>query len=187
MNKKIILFNGPPRSGKDTIAKYINQIISKSEIIKITKPIKEKTHQFYNIDKPYDYFDDEKIKDSPSIYFNNMTPREAYIKTSNELKKEYGKNIIMDLFIKEIEKSDSNIIINSDIGDNNELNRIMEIFDHENIILFRIYRDGKTFKKDCRKYIENDERIFTKDIKNIENKEIEYLVETMKYIYNFLN
>jgi hypothetical protein len=96
MVKNVILFNGPPRSGKDTYANELLKYISNAQIFHLAGVLKNVTHNAYGLfDVGYDYF--EENKDLPNDIFLGKTPRECYIHMSeNYLKPLHGT----DFFIK---------------------------------------------------------------------------------------
>ena len=110
--KKILLLNGPPRSGKDTIAEYLEG--HGWHHGKFSKVLKERTHALYGmIDCPYDAF--ENVKDENLSVFFGITPREAYINTSEMLMKPvHGDDIWVRIFIQELEKVKKDYIVVSD-------------------------------------------------------------------------
>ena len=161
--KKIIVINGPPRSGKDTICQHLLEKTECSEEIKFTKPVKEITHANAGLCVLHDYF--ETVKDTPNEIFSGKTPREAYIETSENLREKHGQTHIAELFAEEIRKSNAEIILNSDIGFDFELNLLIEEFGNDSILLIKLERDGKSFQNDCRNYL-SDTTVDTVLVKN---------------------
>lgn len=149
--KKIILFNGPPRAGKDTASEFVLSENANCRLVKITEAVKNKAHKDYNLNVSHDFF--EPNKDTPLDVFSGKTPREVYIETSETLREIHGENIVIEMFMDTVKSTDHDVIINPDIGYDFEAAKIIEEFGVENILLVRIHRDGKNFDNDCRNWI----------------------------------
>ena len=183
--KFIILFNGPPRTGKDTVSEFLLKELQGSVIIKFTKPVKDMTHKKYNLDVEHDYYED--LKDTHLIEFQGKTPRESYIETSTNLREKEGNNAVAKLFVKEVLESTADIVINPDIGYDFEAEELFNSFDISNILLFKINREGKSFEHDCRDWLTVDtkyENLKTYNVFN-DNKE-EFISEVADYVRDFL-
>jgi hypothetical protein len=82
----VILFNGPARSGKDTIAEHMFSLLRVNGyapyLVRLATANKRKTMLRYNlpVDK-YKYYDD--YKDAVFSEFGVLSPRQAYIETYN--------------------------------------------------------------------------------------------------------
>src|SRR5690349_14966217 len=88
---RLLLVNGPPRSGKDTVGAILREFFPGSIYeTKMAKALKERTHALYNLLDPetgralrHDAF--ELVKDQPRDEFRGLTPRRAYIAVSEML------------------------------------------------------------------------------------------------------
>lgn len=182
MTKKIVLFNGPPSSGKDTAANLFAEIYAeKTFAYKMALPLKEACHKMMGLEgsledleplkelpvkflvrKEYDYYP------SPTKIVNElgeMTLRQFYIHVSeNFMKPMFGPYIFGELAVENINNTDKTIITISDSGFADEAMPILKAFDPANVYLVRVYRNGKEFKGDSRGYIELPVTSF--DIKN---------------------
>lgn len=168
---KLILFNGPPRSGKDTACEFLKKNYN-IPYFSMIKYLKNYTHKKYGlIDIEHDHF--EAVKDAHVGYFNGMSPREAYIKTSIEdiyprLGETYYAACAFHQDILNIKNS--NIVSCSDFGKDIELEYFINKLGKNNICLITLERDGFAFTGDNRNYINiNDHRfsdIFSRHIKN---------------------
>jgi len=161
-NIKIILLNGPGRSGKDTAANFLEENYNSSDYvgylahkIKFASPLKNATHKLFGLDVEEDHFED--TKEEPMDCFNGMSPRQAYIHVDKILKGMFGEAYLgtimvnrMDLFC---EGTRHNVFFVSDCGFVREADPLIESFGKENLLLVRLYRDGYTFKGDSRDYI----------------------------------
>ncbi len=80
MSFKIILVNGPPRSGKDTIGQLLCQRLP-LVLDKFARKLKEAAHALYGMPElPHDHF--EACKDTPLEQFFGKSPRQVYIAVS---------------------------------------------------------------------------------------------------------
>ena len=152
--KKIIVFNGPPRSGKDTASEIICSHYSNSAILKFTEIVKNKTHESLGLVCAHDFF--EKDKDLKLSIFKNLTPRQAYINMSEQLRNEFGQNAIADIFVEKFHNLTEQLIVNPDIGFQFEADVLLNNLDHKNILFIKLMRNGKTFENDCRNWVNMD-------------------------------
>lgn len=154
--KKIILLNGPPGCGKDTAAQAIvlNTVYG-GRHMKFATPLKEGTHAMYGMVGAHrDHF--EAVKDMPRPEFFGQTPRQAYIKASEEwMKPSFGKDIYTKLAIQAIKKEPhGRLFVFSDCGFREEVLPLIEWARPENVLLIRLHREGCTFDGDSREYVE---------------------------------
>ena len=168
MNKspKIILLNAPPRAGKDTAAAQLmlrqddfRKLGYEPSVYKFALPLKNATHALFGLDCPPDAF--EKSKDIVSPVFMGLSPRQAYIKVSEEMVKPvigidfFGQiacNVLRDLSL--IGKDGRNLcFIISDCGFATEVFPLMAEFDEENILVVHIHRENCDFKNDSRDWL----------------------------------
>ena len=170
---QIILFNSPPGSGKTTAAQLLYDVFDKYEDVHVFKyafsrPLKEATHAMYGIDYPWDAF--EPTKDLPQEKFFGLTPRQAYIKVSEEMVKPVlGNDHWGKVFAAHAEKFNmligETVIIISDCGFKSEVDALKKKIGADNITLVRLTREGTSFVNDSRSYVE-DKDIFTATFDN---------------------
>jgi hypothetical protein len=170
MSKQIIILNGPPRIGKDTLRNKmsewykgrgiaVNHASFKEPLIKLTCDFYEFPRQSW--DNLYEYEDaGGSWKDSPNLYLNGMTPREALIHVSeNVIKPTFGKGTFGTLLGQSL-KDGINII--ADGGFTEEVYGLWEAIDYEScrnmdeIIIVKLEEEGFTFGNDSRSYISVD-------------------------------
>lgn len=154
----VIFLNGPPKSGKDTLAKYIVRTTPGFRLVKFAKILKSRTHALYGCsDLPHDFF--EKSKDEPNPTFHGLTPRQAYINVSERLMKpSHGTQIYGDMLVKEL-LADRNSVrgyVISDSGFEDEAAPVIKAFGADNCLLIKIVANkrGCSFIGDSRSYIE---------------------------------
>ena len=158
---RILLVNGPPRSGKDTVSDMIKKY-SSSEVHqeKFAYPMKIVTPMIYSITrhKWTTHLDTPDYKDIPCPELFGKTPREVQIGLSESyLKPLHGKGIFGELAVRRIETIDDkhcNLVIMSDSGFYDEAVMLIDRFGSDAIELWRLHRDGCDFKKDSRDYID---------------------------------
>lgn len=179
---RIIGMNGPPRSGKDTIAKYINRIHDNEY------RFKGDTTQYQN-GAPYEWgcpidielracvkrmrlavfalmglaYSDEKyeeIKDMPELLFNGDSVRQFMIRLMQEfIKPTYDvafavKATVADLAGSTLQYDNSRLLIITDIGFQEEVEYLEDFVGYENFMLVRLSQPGRDFSGDSRSYVE---------------------------------
>lgn len=157
---KIILLNGPPRSGKDYAGRALRAKVVNSYIFKMARQLKERTHALYGLGEdgvcyPHDWY--ENVKDKPLEDFLGITPRGAYIAVSEMLMKPlHGEDIFGRWLCDDIATSGVDLALVTDAGFQLECETVIERFGADNVTLVRIHRDGCDFSSDSRSYIELD-------------------------------
>ena len=157
---KVIALNGPPGSGKDTVADWLLRSIFKIKNpyclhTKMTRPLKAAHKAILNIDEEKEA---EEIKDIPlHILADKYTLREFDILLSEEfMKPNFGKDIFGKLWIDNnrpyIKQTDTIFII-SDLGFQEELQPLINYFGAEAILIIQLERDGCSFENDNRSYV----------------------------------
>ena len=154
LKRKLLLFNGPPRSGKDTAVQYVLDTFDGVAHLKLAGVLKDATHGLYGLaGVPTDYF--EEVKGEPQDELLGLTPRQAYINVAEKLfKPVHGETVFPELLTKQVVEQNSKVIAISDLGFQCELDYFVEKFGAENIVLYKIYRTGCTFANDSREYVE---------------------------------
>ena len=166
---KIIFFNGPPRSGKDTAALHtIEKFNFLPTVDKDWRARKVQTVHFdrfampiklafaacvgvsadkYGVVEPY-----ESTKED-IIPWLGVSYRQWQIDFSEKFMKPfYGKNIFSQLFVTR-NKDRPGLIVVPDSGFLEEVGPVAENFGSSNVLLVRIHRPGFTFAGDSRSYI----------------------------------
>lgn len=162
MVKIVVLFNGPPRSGKDTYANELTKYIPNAQMFHLAGVLKNVTHNAYGLfDVPYDYF--EENKDLPNDIFLGKTPRECYIHMSeNYLKPLHGTDFFIKKAVDMIRNSNNNFWLIPDCGFDEEVEYLSKCEDLVCIYVI-LEREGKNFNNDSRKYINTDYININKD------------------------
>jgi hypothetical protein len=183
--KIAILLNGPPRAGKDTAITALMAAfaVGSAEILKVTQPIKDLTHKRLGLECSHDAYEIEK--DLKLREFQGKTPRESYIATSAGLKREGGPGAVMDLFVDAVLASPCEVILNPDIGDDMEAERVAAMIGAERVLVIRIHRPGHDFSMDCRTWV-NSPNLTIIDVHNEPGQrrvyESEVVAQSMAFI-----
>jgi hypothetical protein len=126
--------------------------------MKFAEPLKKATHQLFGIDHwAWDHFDKPEfahLKDEPCPEFFSRTPREMYIKMSEE----FAKPQVHPQFFgwvarRKIGTANSIAFLFSDSGFIEELHPVIEYVTPASVMIVEIHADGKSFSGDSRGYI----------------------------------
>lgn len=178
----VVLFNGPPRSGKDTIVENLmSRYRDVSAHLKLSKPLKQSLKTLFNLsDEEADYL--EQTKDVSSDLLYGLSWRQAQIWLSEEvMKPRFGKDIFGKLLIKDLDYSKKFIFI-SDSGFLEEAEAIIREVGAKNVIKISLWREGCSFRGDSRRYWSTYLPI--KDISLGNNSTITKVVELIEEILN---
>jgi len=158
--RKIVLVNGPPRSGKDSLGAFLKQRApSFVHVDKFARILKESAHALYGLvdglDRPlpHDAFEDSKEETHSCFY--GLTPREAYQKVSEVyFKKVHGQEIFGRMLADSLERNQAPVVVLTDSGFVEEALCLISRFPDAEPLLVRLHREGYTFEGDTRGYIE---------------------------------
>ena len=147
----IIIFNGPPGSGKDEAAAYFKErgfahLSFKHQLFKET--INE-----FDVDTIWfmDGFDNRATKERPEEDLRGLSRREAMIHTSeNVIKPKFGKSYFGNQVARNINISTDYAI--SDGGFVEEIEPLLAKVGEDNVILVQLIRDGCSYSTDSRRY-----------------------------------
>ena len=171
MSKQIIILNGPPRIGKDTLRNKMTDWYRERSITVNRASFKESliklTCDFYNVDIEwfvalYECVNGagEYWKDSPNKVFGGKSPRQALIHVSeNVIKPTFGKGTFGTLLGQSLKDG---ITIIADGGFTEEVYGLWEAIDYKScrnmdeIIIVKLVEQGFTFDNDSRSYISVD-------------------------------
>jgi hypothetical protein len=158
--KQIIILNGPPGCGKDTLANHLAAKYDHFHHLKFAHELKRITHRLYNTpDQEPDAY--ERFKDKPLTEFIGLTPRQAYINVSEHYIKRFhgadffGLQLISS--IKRIRDNNENVFVISDGGFGEELMPLLKAFGPPLITILQIHRPGFTFTGDSRQYLDKEQ------------------------------
>lgn len=150
MRKLVIILNGPPLSGKDTIGRSIinrlgwGHLEFKRELYKVAGAISgmstERFEALHNADKCCSH---KRLGD--------MSTREYLIWASECVTKpRHGTGVFGLRAAEAVASSDHSILVATDGGFGPEVDAVAKVAD---VIVVQIERDGRTFAGDSRKYV----------------------------------
>ncbi len=163
MDKKIIIFSGPPGVGKNTAALATVAYIKahartlNPERRSLVDGLKDAVHKMWGI--PYDgsYYDTEAnryMKDKPHPLLFNKTPRRMYIDMSAMMREKYGPDILGRIATNSMHNSKNLTFVFSSGGlDLNEWHPVFEWIGAENVLYVELHATVKSFREDTRGYM----------------------------------
>ena len=149
---KILLLNGPPRSGKDTIGRTLWNLIPRLVNMKFAEPIVQFMFQAYSIRM------EQTEKDLPHEALSGRTPREVAIAYSEKFCKPlygqdyFGKRAVQS--IEQMEKIAMQVCCFTDSGFVHEAGPVAMHVGGSNVLQIRVRRPGRNFQGDSRSYWE---------------------------------
>ena len=148
----IVIFNGPPGSGKDEAASYFKENFGFGNLSFKYQLFRETMKHFdVNADWFMEGYDDREQKEKPCEILNGMSRREAMIHVSEEiLKPRHGKAYFGECVSAEIEDGVNYAI--ADGGFVEELTPLIERVGAENIVIVQLVREGHDYSNDSRRY-----------------------------------
>lgn len=151
----IVIFNGPPSSGKDEACLFFQNLgythLSFKEQLFI------ETCKYFNVSLSWfmQGYENRSIKEKKSKKLNGLSRREAMIYTSEEyIKPNFGKDYFGVKLSEKIDATSKYCV--SDGGFVEELVPIINRIGAENMVLVQLTRDGCDFSSDSRKYFNSD-------------------------------
>ena len=147
----IVIFNGPPGTGKDEACLYFKKLGYKH--LSFKEELFKETAQFYavSLDWFLDGYDDRTIKERPEYRLDGFSRRKALIYVSEEIiKPRYGKEYFGLKLTKKIQSGYHYCV--SDGGFEEELTPVINKIGADKVILVQLTRDGCDFSSDSRKY-----------------------------------
>ena len=175
---KIVIFNGPRGTGKDTATDYMTALYPDAIKCRFKEPLYERSYAHFKISDRMSYEDwihmcnDTTLKVKPCKMLKGKSPVQALIYVSEELiKKELGETGVSQLAVDYIKKHypdyQRRLLVFSDGGFACEIKDLIERFDltRKDICIVRLTRKGHTFEGDSRSYIPD----FNLEIRNNES------------------
>lgn len=173
---KIIITNGPPRSGKDTMCGFIRESITGCDLIPLSykKTLYVGVAKRYglSVEAVYQMNADTLIKDEPSDLFGGKSVRQALIYESEDvIKKKYGpRGVAIQTFklLEEeygVERLKKAVLYCSDGGFNSELFAAYDYFGIgvADVFILRLLRNGCDFNGDSREFLDHPDAIIQND------------------------
>lgn len=156
----IILLNGPAGSGKDTLAAMLMQRGHVQQVMQFKEPMFDiallASGLHINPKCWWDRYNDRERKELPWGLLGGMSCREFMIHISEQfIKPVFGADYFgKQLAFKYLNRGDGiHDVAVSDSGFQSELDTVSRILCPENVLIVRLWREGYTFDKDSRSYI----------------------------------
>jgi hypothetical protein len=189
---KIILFNGPPRCGKDTASNFLGSRhgINNTIPMKFAAPLHAAAKSCLPESSLLYYSEEHKDEIIPAL---GVSYRQLCINLSEDhFKPTYGVDIFGRLAAASIssfeQEKQRHCVLNettyifSDSGFAYESQAVIDMAGPENVTLVRIYREGCSFSGDSRSYIDlSNQNISAVDILNGDITEFRYKVFSIYY------
>jgi hypothetical protein len=154
MSPKILLINGPPRSGKDTLS---DMFVDGGFLpFKFAAPLRKAIPAMFGITQEHYNFLIEERKEESRPELNGMSARESQIWLSEQvLKPKFGRFFFGHVAARHIKKmsKQGDRWVCSDSGFKEEAVVLMNEFGAENMALIHLERMGTSFNGDSRSYI----------------------------------
>ena len=151
----IILFNGPPGTGKDAAADFFKELGFKHLSFKYQ--LYKETIRYFGVEEKWfmERYKNRDEKEVPSAYLNHMSCREAMIHVSEDIiKPQKGLDFFGNLVANEIDLSKDYCI--SDGGFIDELIPVINKVGSENFVLVQLTREGHDYSTDSRRYLDGN-------------------------------
>lgn len=153
---KFVLLNGPPGSGKDTLAHMIKDHVGahRCAVMKFSEPLKRAVHAMHGLpsDTDIEFFGGRK--NEPCLELGGAVPREEYVYWWDALTERYGDEYFGHVFLRRALAAGKEIVIVSDCGRRGEPMPLIRAFGPENVLLVQLSRGGTDFGNDGRSYID---------------------------------
>ena len=144
MPKKIILFNGPPGSGKDTAALAVSDKLGIPHI-KLSWPLKYIASDTLGISHEIL----EQNKERPTV--NELSYRQIQIEIFRAIAAVLGTKWLASMVVTRIDRNSlHDVFVLSDCGRPEEVDTLCSAFGAENVLLVGIHRKGKDYSNDIR-------------------------------------
>jgi hypothetical protein len=151
---RVVAFNGPPRTGKDTLANLLKlHLMSNYETagirVQLSLPMREAAFAMAGLGE-YDEETYEKLKDEV-LPITGATLRQLMIDLSEEhVKPKYGKQFWVKSAMARIPEG-VEVAIVSDLGFWEELDFLQKTYGARNVVVVNTHREGKGWGSDSRK------------------------------------
>jgi hypothetical protein len=178
----IIFLNGPPHSGKDTVAGIIKKLLPNCGEYKMSKPLKDAFKSIFPFPPEFSAKLLEEYKDEPFYNGIDITPRQFQINLSEELiRPMFGKDVFGNIACMSLRQMPYKHIVISDSGFEEEIKPIFKMFGPQRTLGIVISRTGCDYDNDSRSDLDFHSLGITWDL--LDNKyDLELLEEQVKRI-----
>lgn len=156
----VVGFNGPPRSGKDTLARMLKEYAESVGTsipfveVSLSHPLRKLAYTMTgNENLDLDGPDYERFKETKFDRFG-VTGRQLMIDVSERfLKPCYGQSVMADLLMTQYPIDTSCVLLIRDNGFQCEMDPILQEVGGNNFFVVRVQREGTTFDGDSREWV----------------------------------
>jgi len=189
---KIVIFNGPPGSGKSEAAKWSClklggvQVDFKQRLLDVASCMSGMDEEEW-----YDIYDNRNDpsrprKETPLEPLGGLSQRQLLIKISEEwMKPTFGQDVFGKALVNQIKTAYNpfGVFFSGDGGFKWEVAPVVEHFGKENVMLVRIFRKGCSFDGDSRNYLPLDMFDVGEDLYNNSTLEVfrKNVVDTIRW------
>lgn len=157
MKRDIIILNGPPGCGKDTIAAYLTGHRYAAVKASFKQPMFDIAFSMlgvYRYDEFIDLYNDREQKEKPQAILQGKSPRQFMIWISEEvMKPAFGEQYFGNRMVEQVHEMYRDLaVVISDGGFHEEIKPLVKA-GHE-VHICRLHREGFTFDGDSRNYID---------------------------------
>lgn len=150
--KRLVLLNGPPRCGKDTLGRELAKLMSVS-LVKNTAPMDHAIQSMFCISELEWSVIREKEKDVPREQFNGLSLRQVLISFSEDwAKAKFGQGVFGRIGVSALSTSRLNVC--TDSGFAVEATEYVKALGPKAVLLFHVHREGTSFDGDSRSFID---------------------------------
>lgn len=148
---KIILLNGPARSGKDFAAAHLMDALKEDEPVhlKLSSPLKTMASEI--LAESCEDLEKRKEETLPI----GVSYRHVQIMLFESIAQAFTKSWLGQTLARKIAKIDNSTIVVSDAGRDEEIEPLIQAFGAKNLLVVQIFRNGCSFDNDIRYYITN--------------------------------
>lgn len=179
MSRVVVLINGAPRSGKDTLAQPLLEKYGFSKY-KFTAPIDNTIKTLFNLsDEDFNRLR-EVEKDVPQEVFNGLTMRKVLIDLSEDfVKPRFGKDFFGRIGADVVNKYSSSRVVVTDCGFGYEVQAFLDgLTKGTKVVGINTYREGYTFENDSRHLVRFENSIFnTGSVQDLQDAGIKLLTK----------
>lgn len=157
MKRDIIILNGPPGVGKDTLAAYLTGHRYAAVKASFKQPMFDIAFSMlgvYRYDEFIDLYNDREQKEKPQAILQGKSPRQFMIWISEEvMKPAFGEQYFGNRMVEQVHEMYRDLaVVISDGGFPEEIKPLVKA-GHE-VHICRLHREGFTFDGDSRNYID---------------------------------
>lgn len=148
---KVILFNGPPKCGKDYATSIVMKALEDDDAVhlKLSQPLKELASDYFGIPQPILEANKDAILPTKDLSY-----RSAQIGLFEAISQVLGKAWLGEILKNKVVASSNPTIIVSDLGREADVTTLVRAVGANNILIIQIFRKGCTFKGDIRGYVQ---------------------------------